>query len=97
LYETTGISAGLHHYFDATFEIPEYHSYQEMFQLYAGNPDVFRGFDQLHFTAPFYAAIGYSLATLLSIRWKRSLPEILDGIERWHKGSRLADAEGDQP
>ena len=89
LYATTGAGDGFYHYFDWSFTISEFSTYAEMFQLYAGNADVFRGFDQLHFTAPLYAGLAYSVATLICMRWKRSLPDVVESLETWHRGTRL--------
>jgi len=57
LYSSSGIPQGFYHYFDSEFSIPSYSDYKEMFQSFSGNPDVFRGLDQLHYTAPFYASL----------------------------------------
>lgn len=75
-------AAAFHEYFGGRFLIGEFHSYRELFQLY-GNPDMRRGMQQLNFTAPFYAAIGYSIGTWLGMyydvanltaRWRRLKP-----------------------
>ena len=74
--------AAFHEYFGGGFLIEEFHSYRELFQLY-GNPDMRRGMQQLNFTAPVYAAIGYSVGTWLGIycnipnltaRWRELRP-----------------------
>jgi hypothetical protein len=55
-------AAAFHEYFGGGFLIAEFHSYRELFQL-AASPDMRRGMQQLNFTAPVYAAIGYSVGT----------------------------------
>jgi hypothetical protein len=49
-----------HEYFGGEFIIGEFHSYQDLFRLMADS-DIPRGMQQLHFTAPVYAAIGYGI------------------------------------
>jgi hypothetical protein len=60
--------AAFHHFFAGGFFIPEYHNYEELFQL-MGNPDLKRGFDQMNYTAPLYAAIGYVLGAWIALRY----------------------------
>ncbi len=60
-------AAAFHHYISGNFMISEFHSYGELFQMAASNPDMSRGMDQYHYTAPLYAAIGYSVGTLIGI------------------------------
>jgi uncharacterized membrane-anchored protein YitT (DUF2179 family) len=96
LYGTSVVSAALHHYFDWTFNIAEFRSYEEMFRIASGNPDVPRGLDQLHFTGPFYAGIGYGIASFICMRWKRSLPDVVVAVERWHRSTRLADGQNNR-
>jgi hypothetical protein len=95
LYPSSGIAQGFHHYLGGNFSIPAYASREELRQLYAyGPPDeMIRGFDQERYTVPFYVGVGYALSSLVSIRWKRSLPEVLDSIERWHEQTRLPKDE----
>ena len=63
-------AAGYHQFFSADFNLPEYQGYREMF---AGlTPDILRAVEQLRFTAPFFAGIGYSMAGFLSMRYVRS-------------------------
>lgn len=64
-------ATALHEYFGGGFMISEFHSYQELWQLYA-NPDAPRGMQQLHFTAPVYASIGYSIGTWLGMYCRAS-------------------------
>jgi hypothetical protein len=42
------------------FVVGEFHSYRELFALAAG-PEMRRGMQQLNFTAPVYASIGYAI------------------------------------
>jgi hypothetical protein len=60
-------AAAFHQYFGGEFIIGEFHNYQELFQLY-GSSDVARGMQQLNFTAPVYAAVGYGLGAWVGIR-----------------------------
>lgn len=69
-----------HYYFRGDFFIPEYHNYEELFSLVASSSDTWRGMAQLHFTAPLYAAIGYSLGTLLALRVP--MPKLRSAIEK---------------
>lgn len=64
------LAVAFHEYFGGGFMIPEFHSYRELFELVAPNPDAKRGMEQLHYTAPVYAAIGYSLGAWLPIRFR---------------------------
>lgn len=62
----------LHYYFGGGFLIGEWHSWRELFNIMlSGNPDIKRGSAQVRFTAPFYAGLAYSLATLLGLRARR--------------------------
>jgi hypothetical protein len=61
-------AAAFRHYFSGNFAISEFHSYRELFQMAASNPDMTRGIDQYRYTAPLYAAIGYSIGTLVGIK-----------------------------
>ncbi|HYN15026.1 MAG TPA: hypothetical protein VES66_04460 [Terriglobales bacterium] len=72
--------SAFHHYFGGAFSIPEYYSYRELFAIAASNPDMQRGVDQYHFTAPFYAGAAYSMATYIAIRLR--LPSIVDLFRR---------------
>jgi hypothetical protein len=72
-------AAAFHEYFGGGFLIPEFRSYQELFRL-AASPDMRRGMEQLNFTAPLYAAIGYSLGTWLGMRFE--IPKL---TEAWRK------------
>ena len=74
-------AAAFHEYFGGGFVIPEfhsYHSYQELFQLAALNPDVMRGMEQFGYTAPAYVAIGYSIGTWIAIRFR--IPKLEAGL-----------------
>jgi len=61
-------AAAFHHYFYGNFVIAEFHSYRELFEMAAANPGMTRGMDQYCYTAPLYAAIGYSIGTLVGIK-----------------------------
>ena len=73
-YPTTifqnNFAVAFHEYFAGGFVIPEFHSYKELFQLVAPNPDAMRGMEQLRYTAPVYAATGYGIGTWLAIRFR---------------------------
>lgn len=60
-------AVAVHEYFGGGFVVPEFHSYRELFALAAG-PEMRRGMQQLNFTAPVYAAIGYSIGTWFGMR-----------------------------
>jgi hypothetical protein len=60
-------AAAYHQYFSADFNLPEYQGYREMFATVSS--DMLRGAEQLRFTAPFFAGIGYSISGLLSMRY----------------------------
>ncbi len=61
-------AAAFHEYFEGGFLIGEFHSFKELFQLAAG-VDIQRGMQQLDFTAPFYAGVGYSFGAFLGMRY----------------------------
>lgn len=63
-------AVSFHQYFAGGFAIPEFRSYEELFQLVAPNPDAIRGMEQLRYTAPVYAAIGYGIGTWMAIRFR---------------------------
>jgi hypothetical protein len=77
-------AAAFHEYFGGEFVIGEFHNYRELFTL-AASPDMRRGMQQLDFTAPVYAGIGYSVGTWLGMRydipnltaaWRKSKPSL---------------------
>jgi|SRR3974390_2576035 len=59
-------AVAVHEYFGGGFVIGEFRSYRELFALAAGS-EMRRGMQQLNFTAPLYAAIGYSVGTWLGM------------------------------
>lgn len=59
------VAVAYHEYFAGGFAVPRYRNYGEMFALVGRNPDILRGIQQLRFTAPFYAAVAYSLSGVL--------------------------------
>ena len=61
-------AAAFHHYVSGDFMISEFHSFRDLFQEVASNSDVARGLDQLRYTAPLYAAVGYSTGTLIGLK-----------------------------
>jgi hypothetical protein len=61
-------SSALHHYFGGGFSIPEYRNWQEFWSITTANPDMERGMGQMHFTAPFYAGVAYSIAGWIGAR-----------------------------
>jgi hypothetical protein len=81
-------SAAFHQYFEGGFLIPEVRNWQDI-QLMAGSADVTRALAQLKFTAPFYAAVGYSIATWIGLRTNLS-QKVSDRVEKWEV-SRFGD------
>ena len=61
-------AAAFHQYFAAGFMIPEAHSYKELFEIAGSNADMTRGLEQVAYTAPLYAALGYSLGAGIALR-----------------------------
>jgi hypothetical protein len=61
-------SSAFHQYFGGGFLIPEYRDWQDFWRIASSNPDVLRGMAQSTFTAPFYTAVAYSVAVLISVR-----------------------------
>jgi hypothetical protein len=53
-------SAAWHQYFAGGFLIPEFKDWSDFWSIVGSNADMTRGMAQLNFTAPFYAAVGYS-------------------------------------
>jgi hypothetical protein len=60
--------SAFHQYFGGGFLIPEYRNCQEFWSVTASNADMERGMAQLHFTAPFYAGVAYSIAGWIGAR-----------------------------
>ena len=60
-------SSALHQYFGGGFLIPDFRNWQEFWSTTV-NADAMRGMEQLHFTAPFYAGVAYSIAAWISSR-----------------------------
>jgi len=80
------LTVAFHEYFAAGFMIPEFHSYRELFELVGPNPDTLRGMQQLHYTAPVYAAIGYSLGAWLPIGFR--FPKLDAAVQSMKPGWR---------
>jgi hypothetical protein len=72
----------LRYYFGSEFVIPEYHNWQDFWSMTAGSSDMLRGMDQLSFTAPFYAGLGYSLALWLCLKTNIDR-RIAEMIKQW--------------
>jgi hypothetical protein len=49
-----------------------------------GSPDILRGLDQIRFTAPFYAGVGYSIAAWIDYRTNLS-QKLTEKIQRWEE------------
>jgi hypothetical protein len=49
-----------------------------------GSPDMLRGLAQIEFTAPFYAGVGYSIASWLGCRTDLSR-KIAEKVETWEE------------
>jgi hypothetical protein len=56
-----------HHYFGGGFLLPQTNNWKDFWTV-VGSNGAARLFDQLNFTAPFYAGIAYSMATCTAIR-----------------------------
>jgi len=67
VFQSHAMSA-FHQYFGGEFLIPEYRNWQEFWPIAASNADMERGMAQLHFTAPFYAGVAYSIAGWIGAR-----------------------------
>ena len=67
VFQSRAMSA-FHQYFEGGFLIPEYRNWQEFWSVTASNADMERGMAQLHFTAPFYAGVAYSVARWIGAR-----------------------------
>ena len=80
-------SAAFHQYFGGGFVIPEFRSWQEFFSIATSNADMTRGMVQLRFTAPFYASVGYGLATWIGCHTELSR-KMAEGVKKWEH-SRL--------
>jgi hypothetical protein len=57
-----------HQYFGGGFLIPEYRDWQDFWSIASSNPDMMRGMAQSTFTAPFYAAVAYTVGALISMK-----------------------------
>jgi hypothetical protein len=77
-------SAAFHQYFGAAFVIREFRDWKDLWSLVGGNPDMPRGMAQLKFTAPFYAAVGYSVGAWISFR--AELPgRVAEKVKAWER------------
>jgi hypothetical protein len=74
--------AGYHQYFGSGFSIPEFRDWHEFWSIARSNSDMARGMDQLQFTAPFYAGVGYSVAAWIGIRTELSR-RVAKNFKRW--------------
>jgi hypothetical protein len=79
-------AVAFHEYFASGFMIPEYHSYRELFEVVGSNSDTVRGMQQLHYTAPVYAGIGYALGAWLPIRFR--FPKLDAAVQSMKPGWR---------
>lgn len=79
-----------HHYFSSDFLIAEYRDWADFWSIVRSNPDMLRGMDQFQFTAPFYAALAYSVAAWVSIRteWHHVVIAKVKQWEEWKFGER---------
>jgi hypothetical protein len=78
-------SSAFHQYFGGGFLIPEYRDWPDFWRIVGANPDMVRGMVQYSFTAPFYAGVGYSLASWISLRaeLENKVLGILGYWQRW--------------
>ena len=71
-----------HQYFGGGFLIPDFQNWHDFSTIVRTNPDLMRGRAQLDFTAPFYAGIGYSVATWIGHRTNLT-QKISEGAKNW--------------
>lgn len=62
------LSSAFYHYFNSEFLVGEFRDWQSFWATLRSNADTLRGLDQLWFTAPFYAGVGYSLGAWIGLR-----------------------------
>ncbi len=79
-------TVAFHEYFAGGFVIPEFHNYDELYWRVMINPDGIRGMHQLHYTAPMYAGIGYSVGAWLAIRFR--FPKLDAAVQSMKPGWR---------
>jgi len=77
-------SLALHQYFVGGFLIREFQDWYDFWSIVRSNPDMARGMDQLRFTAPFYAGVGYSVAAWIGLRTELH-QKIADNVKRWEQ------------
>jgi hypothetical protein len=78
-----------HYYLGGGFSIPDFYSWSEFARMVAANPDLMRGAEQVLFTAPFYAAVAYSLGATLGLR----MEFLRRGLERVRESENRAAKE----
>ena len=76
--------AAFHQYFGGRFLIPEFRNWHELFSIAGSNSDMTRGMAQLQFTAPFYGAIGYSVAAWIGRRTELS-QKVKEKVTVWER------------
>jgi hypothetical protein len=85
------LSLAFHHYFGGGFLIPEFRDWHDFWTTVGSNSDLKRAMAQLSFTAPFYAGIGYSVATWIGRR-TNLIRKVSEKVKYWEdsrfKGQR---------
>lgn len=76
------LSGAFHQYFAGGFLLPGSWALSDMRDF--GSPDMLRGLAQIEFTAPFYAGVGYSIASWLGCRTDLSR-KIAEKVETWEE------------
>jgi len=83
-------SAAYHHYFEGAFMMPDLGPQDDYLALASG--DAIRALAQLQITAPFYAAIGYCVGSLVGNRLGLT-QKISDQIEQWESSRFQREGE----
>ena len=74
----------LHQYFGGDFLIPEFRDWNDLWRMVESNSDMTRGMAQITFTAPFYAGIGYSVASWIGIRTNLN-QKLAEKVKIWER------------
>ncbi|MGA3054905.1 MAG: hypothetical protein ABSD63_11920 [Candidatus Korobacteraceae bacterium] len=76
--------SAFHQYFGGGFVVPDYRNWKQFWAMVASNPDMTRALDQLTFTGPFYAGVGYSVGAWIGRRTELDR-KIVEKVRRWEK------------
>jgi hypothetical protein len=77
-------SAAFHQYFGGGFMIPEFRDWHDFWAIVGSNSDMTRGLAQLEFTAPFYAAVGCSVAAWIGRRTELNR-KVAEKVKTWEE------------